>query len=80
MDIAAQISFQKDYSDRKVWVMRIVRYFQTGYLLHLMTVFSILMVYFLGKEFLILCKSDGSLWKLLVYGFASTDFFFTDLF
>ena len=54
--------------------MRIIRYFQTGILLHLMAIFSIFMVYFTGKEFLILFKSSGSLWKLLLYGFASTYF------
>jgi hypothetical protein len=60
-------------------VMRIVRYIQTGYLLHLMGLLSILMAYIFGKQFLIFLKDDAQLWKIILVGYA-TAYFFTLIF
>lgn len=54
--------------------MRVIRYLQTGYLLHLMAVFSIFMAYFFGKELLMIWKSGESLWKQILLGYASIYF------
>jgi hypothetical protein len=40
-----------------------------------MALFSIFMIYFFGRESIILWKSSGNVWKLLLNGFASTYFF-----
>ena len=74
MDFAAHISYRQEYSKRKVLIMRIIRYLQAGYLLHLMAIISIFMAFFFGKEFVLLQKSDAGLWKLLLFGYASTYF------
>jgi hypothetical protein len=75
MDFAANTSYQQAYSGRKILLMRIIRYSQTGFLLHLMAIFSIYMVYVFGKGFLILLKNDENLWRLLLFGGAGTYFF-----
>ena len=54
--------------------MRIIRYLQTGSLLHLMAVFSILMAYVFGKGFLVLMESDGGTGKLILYAYLCTYF------
>lgn len=75
MEISAHISYRPAYSELKVFVMRIIRFLQTGYLLHLMGIFSIFMVYFFGNKFLIFWNISGSMWRLLLYGYAGIYFF-----
>ncbi|MEJ2596367.1 MAG: hypothetical protein P8100_14860 [bacterium] len=75
MELSAHISYRQIYSERKVLLMRVIRYIQTGYLLHMMGLFSILMVYFFGKGFLIQLKSGEAVWKLILFGYASLYFF-----
>lgn len=75
MEFAAHISYQSAHPEHKVLWMRIIRYSQTGYLLHLMTFFSITMVYLFGKKALILLNNDGGSGNLLLNGFAGFYFF-----
>jgi hypothetical protein len=75
MEIAAHISYRPVYPDRRVIWMRVMRYIQTGYLLHLMAVSSVFLFYFFGKEFLMLVKNGGSWWKVVLSGYASAYFF-----
>ena len=75
MEFAAHISYRPDYTNLKVLRMRLLRFLQTAYLLHLMALFSIIMVYFFGKKILILMDGGGSTWKYMLYGFAGMYFF-----
>jgi len=72
---SAHISYRPAHSELKVLIMKTLRYLQTAYLLHLMAIFSILMVYFFTKEFLVLWYNGGISWKLILYAFASIYFF-----
>lgn len=75
MEFAAHICYQEDYSGRRVFLMRIIRYIQTGYLLHLMGTLSIMLTYFFGNKFLILLFNKGSSGSLILNGCASLYFF-----
>lgn len=75
MEFAAHICYQADYSDRRVILMRIIRYIQTGYLLHIMGVLSIMLTCFFLKKFLILLFNDGNTGSLILNGYASFYFF-----
>lgn len=79
MELTAHISYRQVYSARKVMLMKMIRYLQTGYLLHLMGIFSMGMFYFFGKGFLIQMESEADLWKLILFGYA-TLYFFTLIF
>jgi len=79
MEFAAHTSYLAACSDRKVLIMRFIRYLQTGYLLHLMAISSIFLTYFFGRKFLVLLNNQGSTWSLLIYGFL-TLYFFTLIF
>ena len=74
MELVAYLYNKPTYTKRKVLLMKVLRYLQTGILLHLMAVFSILMAYFVGEKFLILLKSDVSIWKLVLYAYLTTYF------
>ena len=75
MELAAHISLRPSYSDRKVVVMRIIRYLRTGYLLHLMGLFSILMVYFFGRKVVMLRAEEGATMSILINGLVCLYFF-----
>ena len=70
MELAAHISFQPTHSDRKIVLMRIIRYLQTGYLLHLMGLFSILLACLFGRRVLMLLAEGGGIWSILSNGYA----------
>ncbi|MGW8315348.1 MAG: hypothetical protein ACWGNV_07090, partial [Bacteroidales bacterium] len=55
--------------------MNIIRYLQTGYLLHLMGISSIFLFYFFGKAFLGLLNSGVGVGKLILVGYAASYFF-----
>ena len=75
MELAAHISFRPAHSNLKVVLMRIFRYLQTGYLLHLMGLFSMIMVYLFGRKVLMLRAGDGNIWSLLINGYVCLYFF-----
>lgn len=75
MELVAHISHREYHSETKVVLMRILRYLQTGYLLHLMALASVFLCYYLGKEFLILWEDHSGFWKLFLYGYGSAYFF-----
>lgn len=52
-----------------------LRYLQTGYLLHLITIFSVLMVYFLGAQFYEVIITVGNAGQKLIFGYLTTYFF-----
>jgi len=79
MEAIAHIAHRQMHSRQKVLLMRIIRYCQTGYLLHLMFVSSCYLVYFFGREFLIGLKSGDSILNIIVDGCA-TGYFFTLIF
>lgn len=79
MDLIAHSSICETNSARKVVFMRILRYLQVGYLLHLMAVLSIFLFIYFGKEFLVLWKSNDGFLKLFLHGFGS-GYFFTLIF
>jgi len=80
VDLAAHISYRPAHSELKVLFMRVIRCFQTAYLLHLMAIASIFLSYFFTKEFLILWENTESSWKLILYGVGSIYFFTLILF
>lgn len=55
--------------------MRILRYLQTGYVLHLMTASSIALTYFFGKKSLLILNKDGNIESLIFNGIACLYFF-----
>lgn len=59
--------------------MRILRYLQTGYLLHLITILSTFLLYFCSAELFALMNSQGKFWKLILFGYL-TGYFFSLLF
>jgi hypothetical protein len=59
--------------------MRVIRYLQAAYLLHLMGLASIVMTYFFTRQFLFLLRNDAELWKIILNGYA-TLYFFTLIF
>ena len=75
MEVTAHISFHSTFSDRRVLGMRILRYLQTGYLLHLMGLFSIFMAYFFAKRVIMLWTNDGAVWSIILHGYAGLYFF-----
>lgn len=75
MELAAHISFRPSYSYPKVVVMRILRFLQTGYLLHLMGICSILLVYFFGRKVLMLRAEGEGTVSILINGFVCLYFF-----
>ncbi len=74
MDFAAHISYRPAYTGIKVVRMRFLRFLQAAYLLHLMAMFSIIMVFFFGKRFLNLLEDGGRIWNYILYGFAGLYF------
>lgn len=60
--------------------MRVIRYLQTAYLLHLMALASIFLSYYFTKEFLLHWENTGSYWKLILYGICAIYFFTLILF
>lgn len=79
MQAVANIGRRLEYSSLKIFSMRILRYIQCGYLLHLVTVFSILMVFLLSNVMIseYVLKTDAL--KLAVLGYGS-GYFFTLIF
>ena len=79
MQAVANIGRRCEYSLLRIISMRILRYIQCGYLLHLVTVFSILMVFLLSNEMIseYVLKADAL--KLAVLGYGS-GYFFTLIF
>ena len=71
----SHIDFRDAFRIKQIILMRIIRYFQTGYLLHLMTMFSVLMFGFLAKEFVLLVENQANVWKLILCGYGSIYFF-----
>lgn len=69
MEIAAHISLHRTHSEQKVLLMRVFRYLQTAYLLHLMAVGSGILVFLLGKLLLMHWNNDASFWKLLLHAY-----------
>lgn len=55
--------------------MNVVRYLQTGYLLHLMGLSSIILFFLFGKVFLFHWNSGAGVGKLILSGYASSYFF-----
>ncbi len=75
MEFSAHISFRPVYTGRKVVVMKVIRYLQTGYLLHLMCIFSVFMFIYFSKVFLYHWINEGGAGKLILTGYASSYFF-----
>lgn len=75
MELAAHISFRPAHTDLKVLIMKIMRYLQTGYLLHLMAIFSMYMVFLFGRKFLLLWNNGLVTWGLLLHGYLCLYFF-----
>lgn len=59
--------------------MNVIRYLQTGYLLHLMGLFSMALFFLFGKAFLFHWNNGASVGKLIFFGYA-TAYFFTLIF
>lgn len=79
MQITANINDRLEYSPFKIMVMRILRYIQTGYLLHLVTILSVILVLWLGNQLTKeIALKTGPL-RLLFFGFGS-GYFFTLIF
>lgn len=74
MESAASITFKSEYSIFKVLSMRILRYFQTGYLLHLITGLSVWMVFHWSEKLFIAIKSHDGIWQILLFGFLTGHF------
>ena len=75
MEFAAHISFRPDYSGRKVVAMKVIRYLQTGYLLHLMCVFSVIMFFYFSRVFLNHWISGAGPGRLILTGYAGSYYF-----
>lgn len=75
MELTAHISFRPAYTNRKVLVMNTIRYLQTGYLLHLMCISSMILFCLFGKAFINQLNSSVGIGKLILSGYATSYFF-----
>lgn len=79
MKITAHIANRQEYSQLKIVSMRLIRFIQTGYLLHLVTVFSLFMVFWFGDLIINDITFKTINWNLLIYSFC-WGYFFTLIF
>jgi len=79
MELITQTYHPTSYSGVKVFIMRAMRFFQTTYLLQLMTIASVFLFFMTGKELLFLIDNGGVAWQILLFGYL-TAYFFTLIF
>ncbi len=79
MQITANINDRFEFSPLKIMAMRILRYIQVGYLLHLVTILSFILIFWFGNQITkeIALKTDPL--QLLLFCFGS-GYFFTLIF
>lgn len=76
MYLVAHISFRNSYPGIKILTMRVWRYLQTAYLLHLITVLAIYLCIYFAKETIAIIKNSND-WKELALFIYLTLYTFT---
>ena len=79
MKISSHIANRQDYTKLQIGSMRLFRFFQTGYLLHLVTVISLFMVFWFGDLLINNITFKTLNLSLVFYGFL-WGYFFTLVF
>jgi len=69
MTSCAHITYKSNYSKSKVLAMQVLRYIQAGYLLHLITISSVILVYYLSSIYVEIIQTNNSLRQFLIYGY-----------
>lgn len=75
MELVTHISCRILYPIWKITSMQIIRYLQTGYLLHLITITSTILFIIFGNNALFALKNHNQLITILFFGFLATYFF-----
>ena len=69
MELVAHIANKTLYPIWKIKLIRIIRYLQTGYLLHLIAIGSMILFFVFGEKLMCLVKDGGTIHVLFIYSF-----------